>query len=318
MNISRRHFLGFSALALSGLASRFVQAATSLQTSSSDLSGNFRYIYGNPVNRKEFRDFLTNVFHLYPEDKLHTLIEATSNRFDSDGDIYQQLQNSISDIKPLLADLTYAVPALIKQKRVMAEQTKALLPEKRFDGYLELGSTGRYLDSLEEVLDIKGDIFYISERPATYSIPDIIDRGQLSKQGSWLSLGDYQPDIASTIPAGSLDLVTVYIGFHHCPPAQREAFIGSIRDTLKPGGSLILRDHDAHDEKMWKLVALAHDVFNMGTLESWDYNDRERRHFYPLAELDSMMTQFGFKSRGEHLRQTGDPTLNTLMLYQKA
>lgn len=319
MDISRRRFLGYSTLALTGLAMRFVQASDLANADTDNMVGNFRYIYKNPDTRREFYDFLANVFHLYPQQKLHALIAATTNTYEKDQDIYQQLQRGLAEIKPFLADLSYALPALMKQKSVMAEQTSALLSGKhRFDGYLEVGSTGRYLDSLEEVLDINGDIFFLSDRPATYSAEDMLDRGQISKQGEWIGLNDYQTTIDKTIPPNSLDLATVYIGFHHCSPQLREEFIGSIRDTLKPNGHLILRDHDAKNEKMWRLVALAHDVFNMGTSESWNYNDNERRHFYPLAELDKMMNKFGFRSQGERLLQQGDPTLNSLMLYRKA
>ena len=36
--------------------------------------GNFRYIYSNPELKREFLDFLTNVFHLYPEQELHETV----------------------------------------------------------------------------------------------------------------------------------------------------------------------------------------------------------------------------------------------------
>lgn len=60
---------------------------------------------------------------------------------------------------------------------------------------------------------------------------------------------------------------TLYIGFHHCQLELRETFLGSIRDVMKLDGYLylIVRDHNVHNQKMLKMVALAHDVFNMGT-----------------------------------------------------
>jgi len=130
-------------------------------------------------------------------------------------------------------------------------------------------------------------------------------------------LADYRPEIAAHIPRGSIDLATVFIGFHHCPVELREEFIGGIRDVLRPGGALVVRDHHAHDEHMWRMVALAHDVFNMGTNETWEYNQRERRNFYPLETLHELLTRAGFRSDGRRLLQDGDPTLNTLLLYTK-
>jgi SAM-dependent methyltransferase len=211
------------------------------------------------------------------------------------------------------------LPTLAKQKRVLADQTVALLDDtRRYDGYLELGSNGRFLDALEERLEIEGDCFTIAERAPTKSAIDILDRGQIRNAGAFIALNDYRPTLAQRVPAKSVDLVTVYIGFHHCPVDLRGQFLGSIRQVLRPGGVLIVRDHNVHNEKMRRMVALAHDVFNMGTQETWAYNEAERRNFYSLADLDSMLSSAGFKADGRRLLQTGDPTLNTLMRYTRA
>lgn len=90
------------------------------------------------------------------------------------------------------------------------------------------------------------------------------------------------------------------------------------RSRMKPGAAMIVRDHDVHNDEQWRMVALAHDVFNMGTRETWAFNAGERRHFYPLTALEQMLARAGFKTDGRRLLQDGDPTLNTLMLYRKA
>lgn len=281
--------------------------------------GNFDYIYGNALYKKEFLDFLINVFHLYPENKLHALIEGHAKPGKSDEYIYKILQKDLPSIKPPLSDLTYALPALAKQKKVMAAQTVELLgSRKEFNNYLEVGSTGRYLDPLEEHLKINGAIYFLSELPSTLSPVDIIDRGQVCTAGKDIKLNNYAVNLNEHIPKNCIDLATVFIGFHHCPLNLREEFITSIRDTMTRDGVLILRDHNAYDEKMFRMVALAHDVFNMGTNESWDYNRAELRLFYSLEQLDLMMMRYGFKSDGRKLYQSGDPTLNALMLYRKS
>jgi hypothetical protein len=314
MDKSRRQLLGYFAAIAACSPARQLLAKNSV----TENYGNFRYIYANEAYKKDFYQFLIHVFHLYPEDKLHQLIAEYTQQLSSDREIYIKLQQGLADIKPMLSDLTLAIPALNKQKKVMAKQAYNLLDNaQNYEGYLEIGSTGRYLDSLEEVLNIKGEKFFVSEKPASYSIEDMVDRGQIIKAGETMSLNDYQPDIASEITANSIELATVYIGFHHCPLNLRESFITSIRDAMKPGASLIVRDHDARNDKMQKMVALAHDVFNMGTHQNWNYNEQELRHFYSLETLDNMLTQYGFKSDGRRLFQQGDPTLNALMLYRK-
>jgi hypothetical protein len=279
---------------------------------------NFQFIYNDPLLHQEFLKFLTNVFHLYPEEQLHKLIIKTIEKNKQDQDIYINTQTALGGIQPFLSDLTYALPALNKQKKIITEQTLTLLGEKkRYEGYLELGSTGRYIDALEEAIEIQEGRYFVSEKPAIYSLSDMLDRGQISKAGQTIELNDYQINLSKHIPKNSLELVTVYIGFHHCPIHLREEFITTIRDTMKTGASLVVRDHDVHDKKMYHMAALAHDVFNMGTQETWSYNNKELRNFYSLEYLDKMLKKYGFKSNDRKLYQQGDPTLNALMIYTK-
>lgn len=319
MEYSRRLVLRTLTLAIALLPFRNLLAGIGSAVSKPQPEGNFRFIYGNKAYQRSFHGFLANVFNLYPEDDFHQLIEKVSKANRSDLEIYIEVQRLLGDIKPFLSELTYALPALRKQKQVIAKQTIELLPgERRYEGYLEVGSNGRYLDDLEEQIDIRGDRFYVSDFAPSYSPMDMVDRGQIFKGGSFISLNNYRPDLLKTIPKNSLDLVTVYIGFHHCPINLREQFIGSIRDSMKPGASLIVRDHNAHNEKMKRMVALAHDVFNMGTNQDWSYNEKELRNFYSLGYLNNMLTKYGFRSNGKQLYQEGDPTLNALMIYKKA
>ncbi len=282
-------------------------------------AGNFKYIYANDQYRTEFFPFLVNVFHLYPEKEFHQAIFEATKMNDADAAIYQELQQKIKTIKPFLSEISYALPALNKQKKIISKQTVELLSgRKHIDGYLEIGSTGRYIDELEEHIKIKGKRYFIDRKAPSFSPFDIVDRGQINKAGTFIALNNYDLNITDHIPKNSLDLVTVYIGFHHCPPDLRKKFITSVRDVLKPNGKLIVRDHDAHNEKMNKIVSLAHDVFNLGTNEAWEYNQSEERYFYSLAFLEKMLTNYGFKFEGRKLLQDGDPTLNSLMLYSKA
>lgn len=314
MNRIRRDFLAVVAWVIASAPLRKVAAQGA---GNGTTGGNFRYIYVDAAAREDFKNFLINVFHLYPEDELQRLIEDAALSGASDEEVYLAVQARLGSIKPFLGDLTYSLPTLSRQKNVLADQTVALLgTSRRFEGYFEVGSNGRFLDSLEERLDIVGHSFTLSDRAPTFSLVDVLDRGQISRVGEFIALNDYRP--ATHVPAASADLATVFIGFHHCPVDLRDEFISGIRDALRPGGALVVRDHNVYDERMRRMVALAHDVFNMGTQEPWAYNARERRHFYPLETLHDMLSRLGFRTDGRRLLQDGDPTLNTLMLYSKA
>jgi SAM-dependent methyltransferase len=236
----------------------------------------------------------------------------------TDQQVYLALQEELGGIKPFLGAFRYAIPALKKQKAIMADQTVMLLdPDARYEGHLEIGSTGRYISVLEDRLDIVGDIFLLHTQKGGYGPEDIVERGQLAKIGTHIDMGAYSTDFANIIPKGSLDLVTVYIGFHHCPINKREEFISSVRDVIRPGGKLILRDHDAHNEDMRRIAALAHDTFNAGIDESWQYNENELRNFYSLRFIIDYLEDLGLKHNGQLFFQRGDPTRNGLTGFTK-
>jgi len=279
---------------------------------------NFKQIYSSAKLKKEFFKFFKNVFNLFPEDEIHKLIADTATKKEDDKSIYVEVQAKLEDITPMFSSFRYALPALAKQKDEMARQTLELLGKgSTYKGYLEIGSSGRYLDYLEEEVDIEGERYYADGKEPGYSVTEMIDRGQIGVGATYIPLADYRTKYADIIPKESLDLVTIYIGFHHCPLDLREPFISSIRDTLRMGGKLILRDHDCDTEEQKTIVALAHDVFNMGTNESWEYNSEETRNFYSLAFICEFVEKIGFKFDKRTLFQEGDPTKNALMLFTK-
>ena len=277
----------------------------------------FKYIYGNKKLEARFLLFLTNVFNLYPEDKLHALISKVSSTTVEDKEIYLSVQRQLESVSAPLALFRYQLPALMKQKKVMCEQTVKLLgKDTTYNGYMELGASGRYLDYLEEDVYIEGNRYYVDVEEPGYSLENMVDRGQITIGADFVPLNAYKTDFSS-IKNESLDLVCVYIGFHHIPLLLREKFIGDIRDKMRKGGKLILRDHDCHNEDQTNMVALAHDVFNMGTHESWEYNKNELRNFYDLAFIQDFVQRIGFLLHPEVYYQEGDPTKNALMMFTK-
>lgn len=283
-----------------------------------EAAGNFKFVYSNSKLKKEFYNFLKNVFNLYPENKLHTLINATTLKLSTDEKIYKEVQSKLDDITPFFSAFKYQLPSLLKQKNEMAKQTVLLLGEDTtYNGYLEIGSSGRYLDYLEEKVDISGKRYYADGKEPGYGVTEMIDRGQIAIGAEYIPMADYKTKYNKLIPNNSLDLVTVYIGFHHCPKHLRTPFISSIRDTMRLGGKLILRDHDCDSEDQKVIVGLAHDVFNMGTNESWEYNENELRNFYSLGFICDFVEKIGFEFNEKTLFQEGDPTKNALMIFTK-
>lgn len=281
--------------------------------------GNFRAVYGNEDQRAAFRNFLTNVFHLYPEAELDALIAELARSGASDGEVYAAIEQRLPEITPLLGAVRYSLPALAKQKREMADQTVRLLADvKTVEGYLEIGSHGRYLDELRERVEVRGPIYTSAPVAPSHGLVDIVDRGQVGYVGEVTPWNDYAGFSDSGIEPGSLDLVTIYVGIHHATPEARAPYLQSLRSLLSARGRIVIRDHDVTNDQMRALVGLAHDVFNVGTHETWATNEAERRNFYSLDYLVSLFEAHGFRALPPRLRQEGDPTLNTLLCFEKA
>jgi len=201
----------------------------------------------------------------------------------------------------------------------MARQTLELLGAKReVDGYVEIGTTGRYLSHLKKHLTIRGPVVLVNDVAPTNSPVDILERGGFGKPFRFVPLNDYAPLPADAMPDASASLVTCFIGLHHIQPDRLDAFVRSIARVMKPGGIFILRDHQVPTPEMNAFVSLAHTVFNAGLGAPWDVNAKEPRFFAPLDHWIAALAAVGLKDTGARLLQAHDPTDNTLMSFVKA
>jgi len=325
-NLSRRDYLKlslagtvtaalqpFTALAESGTVDPLAQNAWAIAQSS-----NFHAVYDNPIERDAFFPFLRHVYHLYPEQDFHQLIQSTTAVQTTDRAIYLEVQEHLNAITPYLASIRYALPALHQQKQEMLNETLQLLgSQTTINGYMEIGTTGRYLSVLRSSLKMNGDSILLHSQKPSYGVVDMVERGQVSIPARFVDMRDYAAITPTDIPDASLDLITNFIGFHHSPSENLDGFVRSLHRILRQGGRMIVRDHEVDSPKMNRRVALAHDVFNMGLKADWTDNQQEIRHFTSLAQLRSYLEARGFRSEAGELYQAGDPTKNALMLFTK-
>ncbi len=319
--LGRREFLtrAFALLALlagPGPLSAKLDALSSMASGArKDDPGNFRAVYLDPGLRDEFFLFLQNVFHLYPEAEFHQAIIDLVKKDTTDAQVYLALLERLPALKPVLGDLTYALPALRKQKEELSRQTLEFLgADPRADGLLEIGSPGRYVSALRPKMRITGPVYLVHDHAPSYSAEDVMERGGPAKQGQYIPQGNYDP-FAARVAERSLDLVLNFIGFHHCPLERLDGFIGSIRSALRPGGRLLLRDHDVDRPERWSLVALAHDVYNAGLLIPWEETHRQVRLFRSIRDWSDYLGARGFRRTEKAVAQAHDPTKNLLVEF---
>ncbi len=275
----------------------------------------FHAVFDDVARRDAFHSFLRNIFHLYPEDRFHGLITDACGRLPTDREIYEQVQSDLPSIKPSLAAITYALPALRKQKRVIGRQTRQILDGRTtIDGYLEIGTVGRYVKEMKSGFRLGGPLYVCNEVAPTNGVGDVMERGGIASAGRFVPL-DYKPLDSHGVPSASLDVVTCFVGLHHAPSELLDGFVKSIRRVLRPGGVFVLRDHDVRDRKMHAFVSLVHTVFNLGLGTPWNANQRELRSFRSADDWSRYLGDHGFRDLGRRLRQDGDPTDNLLMAF---
>jgi len=278
----------------------------------------FKAVFNDTKWNDDFYRFLQVIFHLYPEDKFHQLIKEETAVGKTDEEIYKSIQNKLKSIKPFLSELTYALPALKKQKKEIVRQTLELLGAiKQIKGYAEIGSTGRYVSQLIKETKVIGPIYLINDLAPTNSPGDIMERGQLGKLGTFVDINGYNPISSSVIPDASLDVVACNIGLHHCPVAKLDGFVKSINRILRPGGSFVIRDHNVKTPEMATFVSLVHTVFNVGLNETWEFEKKDFKNFKSTDEWAAIIEKAGFKDAGKRILQDKDPSDNTLMLFTK-
>lgn len=278
----------------------------------------FKAVFSDTKWSDDFYRFLQEIFHLYPEDKFHALLASASKEKSNDKDIYTSAQAQLGSIKPFLSEFTLALPALKKQKKEMARQVLELLGENRtIDGYLEIGSTGRYISELKKHINLSGTIFLSNDIAPGNSIGDIFERGRIPKLGTFIPLNNYEPIAQSDIPDNSIDLVTCHIGLHHCPAEKLNNYLQSIHRILRAGGRFVVRDHDVRTPEMDTFVSLVHTVFNLGLKVNWQTNESEYKGFNSIDTWSAKICQAGFRDAGKRILQKNDPSLNTLLLFTK-
>jgi len=276
----------------------------------------YQQVFSSDQGKQGIHDFFTNIFNALPSDAYYNLLEGIMeyNPQANDEKIYSILVKSVLQIKPGFFDsMSRTLASLKVQKEEMVRQVVEMLPEqKKIDGYLEIGSPGRYVSTLKKHFELTNTIYCMND---SKKWTDAIERGTVTAPGKFITL-TYDPILEEDIPSNSLDLVTCFIGLHHCPIKKLPAFIQSVRRVLKPGGMFIVRDHDA-TEDVYALVHLAHSTYNAGLGILLKDEIDEVRNFQPLNYWINGVEQEGFKVLPARLLQKGDPTVNTLFAFAK-
>lgn len=278
----------------------------------------FRQVFDR-VNgqRDEVRDFLNHVFMQLDEKKFFLLIDSILENPQLDEEqIYGALYKKIGQAKPNpISKLQHTLRSLKSLKEDLGDQTAHLVGQRKIKGYVEIGYPGRMISPLKKRMEMQGPFYVITDKER---LSDHIEAGFPRPYDQFVPLNDYAPISENAIPTASVDLVCMYIGLHHAPKENLDSFIASIKRIIRPGGTFILMDHDAHTKELQNLVNVVHSIFNAATGVKPEANAQEIRDFHSLQHWIHLLESHGMTYHiHDPLIRTGDSTLNSLVRFDK-
>lgn len=276
----------------------------------------YKKVFLSPELRTEFAKFLNNIFMQLDEKKFFALIDDIMTYAHTDEEIYQELANRIGEAKGGFLTTAWRILRSLKieKKEISALVGQVLGNDKTVNGYAEIGFPGRYIRPFKAELNLKGPFYAVNYNQQA---SDYIQTGFPRPYHQFVPLNDYEPIKQEKIGNSSVDLATCFIGLHHVPEDKLKDFIQSIHRILRPGGSFILRDHDVSNDDLQSLVNVVHSVFNAATGVSPEEEKKEIRQFKSLNAWIVCMQENGFELVSDPKMRKGDPTLNTLLRFEK-
>lgn len=300
----------------------------------------FRTVFGSEPLKSEFVKFLQTIFYQLDSHKvLGQMGEILADPSKSDEQIYTELTAQIDQMRKGLPSVFYQIQALSVLQKGMGQQAQSLMKDFRgheFHNYLEVYFR-RDHKTLQKTanLALDGKVLDISDKPYEGGLKERLEAGALLSSYPYrdsLPLNDpdctsaelepektYKPIDDSKIPDNDLDLIGCLGGLHHIPQDRLDPFAQSLYAKLKPGGVVLLREHNAGSKELQALVSVVHSFVNAAAGVTWDAESKKIRLFQSEDYWKKFMERHHFiyvPHPAEVL--TDDPTQNGMMAFVKA
>jgi len=241
--------------------------------------GFYKKLVTNPHLREQFcEQFLTKIFNVEDKTTLMNHISLAvwetevelpnedSRKFDLA--VYKRLLAKTGDapepsgVLSALGAVSKKMRALTQlnhQKREIARETVNLLNKMgksrssgQIQNYLSIGDPGKLVVPLRKALGLQ-KIWIVNDK-LKEDLPSMIERGFVDVPSDIVSQYECPLLFAEEEAAefkfpnelrdNAVDLVTMNQGLHHVHPKRLKAFLEEILRVLKPGGVLVIREHD--------------------------------------------------------------------------
>lgn len=304
----------------------------------------FRHVFQTSEQMKvEFVKFLRTIFYQLDERKVLALMEKIlKDPRKTDEQIYCELLQNIHSTKKTFS-IFHQLWSLSVLKTGMGQQVAQLMKgfnKTEFHDYMEVYDR-RYVDVIRRIakLPLDGNIAAVCDSPETVGFADRIQAGALFssypyQQQYRLNDADcvnpglfpeksYQP-LPNQVEDLSVDLIGCLGGLHHIPTDRIEPFIDSLHCKLRPGGVILLREHDiagqdpANHLDIRTIAGMVHTFVNAANGVSWEEEKREVREFDSEEAWTDLMKRHGFQRiSSKSLILKDDPTGNAMFAFIK-
>lgn len=178
---------------------------------------------------------------------------------------------------------------------------------KIFEDLNDQRRVDRKLKSLDEIpfrsiLDLGGGDGFLLE--------EIVKREDLKKGEAFLldpkgkssdsyTLLDYDRNNNIPLPNESIDLVTCFQVLHHVSSAERDRLWGEINRILKPGGWVVIEDHNGNSSEFENFIDMVHQF--------WYYVREEEDdplYLFDVEELIPRLYYWGFSPEKVEIKPT--------------
>ncbi len=307
----------------------------------------FATIWSQPVPRDNLYRMLRELAPGNKATRLFQLVARQIERNDDDELIYRNLRRSLMKWRQNWhAALTMRRANWMQplQKRLLAFTAGRLveMPEYdggRLDGVAEIGSMGLHLAALRQSHRLTGPMIVLDEkgRPLSSGSRRSGDGGRAGLAGLLGRRGETGANVDARVaiparalaPAGSddglsplgaeesLDLVTIYAGLRGLSDATLPALLDDIMEALRPGGLVLVLDHDADGAHMALEASVAVRLAALCEMQTWEQSEEWPRNFRAADDWAREFCDAGFEEIGGREKVSRSPWGNLLTAFQK-
>lgn len=313
--------------------------AYSFPTVSISRSDSYQNLVNNPLMRRKFEEqFLKNIFHvLDPKSLMNLITKATwDSSAKNDIEVYRILRNSLIKERGVITSIKKTwnqINQLNKQKTEIAREMAVIIGRLskigKIHDYVSIGDNGKVVNGLKKLIGMRGQTWVVHSHDISISthsdfvakgtcddIAVILERGSLNNVGHNVFIDYDNVGQQLDIPDQCSDLVSVNAGLHHFKQDNIMAFLAEVNRILRPGGLLIIREHNAYPELI-PMLDLAHSIFNAVTGVSVKEEEAEIRAFRPIESWREIITKSGLQDSYLYEMEPEDPTVDEMLCFFK-